>query len=246
LCWKLAAVLRGHASERLLDSYEPERRTVTGRNVERAIENALNQLRVGQALGLDPKAGADANWAALGRLWSGRPEDSEQRCEVLRVFASHSMEFGEHNVEHGYTYASAAIAGDGSPAPTPVDDIRVYVPSTRPGSPLPHAEVENADGERCALMDLVPPGHFLLIAGEDGAAWCEAAEKLRLPLDALRIGHLAGEYRDPRCAWLRQREITAQGAVLVRPDRFIAWRSLASNPQPEAALARALKEVLSR
>ena len=31
LCWKLAAVLRGQASGRLLDSYEPERRSATRR-----------------------------------------------------------------------------------------------------------------------------------------------------------------------------------------------------------------------
>ncbi len=98
-------------------------------------------------------------------------------------------------------------------------------------------------------MDLVSPGRFLLIAGEAGAAWCEAAEKLakerRLPLDALRIGHLAGEYRDPRCAWLRQREISPQGAILVRPDRFVAWRSVGAAADPESQLHRALTEVLA-
>jgi len=250
LCWKLAAVLRGQASDALLDSYEPERRAVTGRNVERALESALNQLRVGQVLGLDPKAGADANWAALGRLWSARPEDVEHHRETLRMFASQSMEFSEHNVECGYTYASGAVVADGTPAPVPVDDIRVYVPSTRPGAPLPHAELDGPDGERLPLMDLVAPGRFLLIAGEDGAAWCEAAERvakrLELPLDAIRIGHLGGEYRDPRSSWARQREISPQGALLVRPDRFVAWRSLGAQADPDARLERALQEILAR
>jgi 2,4-dichlorophenol 6-monooxygenase len=250
LCWKLAAVLRGHASGALLDSYEPERRAVTGRNVERAVENAINQLSFGQALGLDPKAGAAANWDALERLWSDRPEDAEHRREVQRRVASQSMEFGEHNVEYGYTYASRAIVPDGTPAPAPIDDIRVYVPSTRPGAPLPHAELDGPDGERAPLMDLVAPGRFLLIAGEEGAAWCEAAERvakrLSLPLDAIRVGHLDGEYRDPRSSWARQREISARGALIVRPDRFVAWRSLGSTPDPDAALSRALQEVLGR
>jgi 2,4-dichlorophenol 6-monooxygenase len=249
-CWKLAAVLAGHASDGLLDSYEPERRPVTGRNVQRAIENAINQLTAGQALGLDPKAGADANWAALGRLWSDRLEDAEYRREVQRRFASQSMEFGEHNVEYGYTYASGAVVADGSAAPAPIDDVRVYVPSTRPGCPLPHAEIDGPLGERLPLMDLVAPGRFLLIAGEDGAGWCEAAERvakrLRIPLDAVRIGHLDGEFRDPRSSWARQREITPQGALLVRPDRFVAWRSLGAAADPDAALARALQEVLAR
>jgi len=250
LCWKLAAVLRGHASPHLLDSYEAERRAVTRRNVERAIENALNQIGVGQALGIDPKAGAEANWAQLARFFRGRPEDAEHRREVLRKMANQSMEFDEHNIEYGYTYASSAIVPDGTPAPVSVDDIRVYVPSTRPGHPLPHAEIEDADGERRPLMDLVAAGRFLLIAGEDGAAWCQAAERLakrlELPLDAVRIGHVEGEYRDPRCAWLRHREITGRGAVLVRPDRFVAWRSLAAAADPEAELQSALAHVLGR
>jgi len=250
LCWKLAAVLAGHAADALLDSYEPERRKVTGRNVERAVESALNQLGVGQALGIDPKAGADANWARLGRLWSDRAEDVEHRREALRKLASQSMEFGEHNVEYGQTYESAAVVPDGTPAPAPIDEIRVYVPGTRPGSPLPHAELEDQDGGRHPLLDLVRPGRFLLIAGEEGTAWCEAAAKLAtergLPLDAVRIGHLAGDYRDPRSSWARQREITREGALLVRPDRFVAWRSAGAAADPDSALTRALQEVLGR
>jgi 2,4-dichlorophenol 6-monooxygenase len=52
--------------------------------------------------------------------------------------------------------------------------------------------------------------------------------------------------RDPRSAWLRQREITAEGAVLVRPDRFVAWRSPGAAPDPYAELGRALARVLGR
>jgi 2,4-dichlorophenol 6-monooxygenase len=160
------------------------------------------------------------------------------------------MEFREHKVEYGYEYASSAIVADGTPAPAPFDDIRIYVPSTRPGAPLPHVEVDDADGVRHALMDLVAPGRFLLIAGEEGDAWRDAALRIAkesgLPLDAIRIGHLAGEYRDPRCAWLRRREISAQGAVLVRPDRFVAWRSLGAAADPVAELRSALSKILSR
>jgi 2,4-dichlorophenol 6-monooxygenase len=250
LCWKLAAVLRGDAGDRLLDSYEPERRATARRNVERSVDNALNQLRVGQGLGLDAKAGPSANWERFERLWSGRPEDAAFRREALALFATQSMEFGEHNVEYGYCYESGAIVPDASAAPACVDDVRVYVPSTRPGSPLPHAELEDEDGARRPLMDLVAPGRFLVIAGERGSAWCEAAERLAkeraLPLDAVRIGHVEGEWRDPRSAWLRQREISAQGAVLVRPDRVVAWRSLDASADPAAALERALAQVLGR
>ena len=46
--------------------------------------------------------------------------------------------------------------------------------------------------------------------------------------------------------WLRRREIGPRGAVLVRPDRFIAWRSLGAAADPAAALGRALAQVLGR
>ncbi len=250
LCWKLAAVLRGHASDTLLGSYEAERRPVTGRNVERSVENALNQFGSAQALGIAPGADAETNWAQLARVWSDRPEDADHRARALAALASQSMEFSELNVEYGYTYTSAAIVPDGTPLPQSVDEIRVYVPSTRPGSPLPHAEIDDAQGERRPLMDLSAPGHFLLIAGEEGAPWCNAALRLArahgLPLDAVQIGHLTGEARDPRCAWLRVREISAEGALLVRPDRFVAWRSAGASPAPEAALGAALAQILGR
>ena len=61
--------------------------------------------------------------------------------------------------------------------------------------------------------------------------------------DALRIGHLDGDYYDPRCTWLRHRPITSDGAVLVRPDRFIAWRHLAGTGDARGA-PRAVKQPL--
>ena len=103
----------------------------------------------------------------------------------------------------------------------------------------------------CApVKDLVRPGRFLLIAGEDGGPWCQAAGELAaqtgLPLDAVRIGHLDGDLFDPRCTWLRHRQITSEGAVLVRPDRFIGWRHTTMAPDPLAELARALSHILGR
>ncbi|MGH9203408.1 MAG: hypothetical protein ACRD2A_19465 [Vicinamibacterales bacterium] len=58
------------------------------------------------------------------------------------------------------------------------------------------------------------------------------------------MGHLDGDYLDPRFDWLRQREINSDGAILVRPDRFVAWRSRSSQNDPEQALTTALKQIL--
>jgi 2,4-dichlorophenol 6-monooxygenase len=67
-----------------------------------------------------------------------------------------------------------------------------------------------------------------------------------VPVDAVRIGHVDGDFFDPRCMWLRQREIAADGAVLVRPDRFIGWRSLTCADEPLAELSAALETILAQ
>ena len=250
LCWKLAAVLAGQADSVLLDSYEAERRPVDQRNCQRSLENALNHLTIGGMLAVSPDNTAEQNLAALRRLWSGRPEDAEHRSVVLRAMRMQSMEFGELNVEYGYSYDSAAVVPDGIPPSAPIDDVRVYQPSTRPGNPLPHAWIKDEDGHGRPIKDLIKPGRFLLIAGEDGQAWCEAARRLAahtgVPLDGVRIGHIDGDLYDPRCTWLRHREIESDGAILVRPDRFIAWRHPSAAENPSAELARALGQILAR
>jgi 2,4-dichlorophenol 6-monooxygenase len=250
LCWKLAAVLQGHASPALLETYEAERRPVDERNCRRSLENGLNHFQIATALGVAPERSAADNMAQLRRVLIDRPEDAEHRARVLRRIRAQSMEFSELNVEYGYGYQSAAVVPDGTAPPDPLDDVHVYEPSTRPGAPLPHAWIDDEEGDRRPIKDLVAPGRFLLIAGEDGEAWCEAARALAeesgLPLDALRIGHLDGDLFDPRCGWLRVRQIEPDGAILVRPDRFVVWREKTASDDPRAALTDALEQVLAR
>jgi 2,4-dichlorophenol 6-monooxygenase len=99
------------------------------------------------------------------------------------------------------------------------------------------------------LRSLIHDGHFALIAGEEGQEWVGAATKIaedrHIPLRAARVGLGAVDFVDVRLAWLRQREISRTGAVLVRPDGFIGFRSIEAVEDPVTVLASAFDAILS-
>lgn len=248
LCWKLAAVLAGRAGDELLDTYDAERRPVDKANVDAAVAAAMNHFTIDAALELSPERTPEENWAAIRPLWDDVPGAAEKRHALNRALGAQTIEFRHHNVEFGYTYSSGAIVDDGSPTYVPLDAVRLYEPSTKPGHPMPHAWVER-EGERIPLNTLVHGGHFVLISGEDGQGWVEAAEKLAaergIPLRAGRVGVLDSDYVDVRCAWLKHRGISSTGAVLVRPDRYVGFRSLDGVDDPLATLTTAFDRILA-
>src|SRR5262249_24531653 len=157
-------------------------------------------------------------------LWEVCPESKAKRHALNQAIAGQTIEFRHHNVEFGYVYRGGAIVDDGSDEPAPVDPVRLYVPSTRPGHPMPHAWGER-EGNRMALCELISGGRFVLLTGEDGVAWVEAAAKIAadhgIPLVAGTVGVRGADYVDVWAAWLKNRGIGPGGAVLIRPDRYV-------------------------
>jgi 2,4-dichlorophenol 6-monooxygenase len=72
------------------------------------------------------------------------------------------------------------------------------------------------------------------------------AEHGEIPIDAIRIGHVDGDRFDPRCTWLRHRGVETDGAVLVRPDRFVAWRTPTMCDDPLLELTQVFETILGR
>jgi len=90
--------------------------------------------------------------------------------------------------------------------------------------------------------------HFLLLAGADGAAWQRAAQAAAPSWPPL-ISHVIGsdgEVGDPDGKWQLAYGIDADGAVLVRPDGYVAWRSRSGASNPQAALRAAFDSLLGR
>lgn len=77
--------------------------------------------------------------------------------------------------------------------------------------------------------DLAGKGRFCLFTGLGGkAGWREAADKveqvLQLEIAVYSIGWRQ-DYEDVFFTWQQKRGVEQKGAVLVRPDRTVAWRS---------------------
>lgn len=112
---------------------------------------------------------------------------------------------------------------------------------------MPHAWFYH-QGQCKTLCDLAGHGQFLLITGERGEGWIQAAvhvaQEQGLPLKANSVKSFSGDWLDPRFDWSRRREVSSEGAVPVRPDRSIAWRSFSASEKPRAALEEALGQVL--
>ena len=147
----------------------------------------------------------------------------------------------------GYQYRSAAVVSD-QPAPDDADAASLVDElGGQPGTRVPHAWVQYG-GKRVSTLDLV--GHdFTLLTDDDSARWTEAAASasagLGIPITVHRIGP-AGDVRDPDRAWLQAAGIATGGALLVRPDDFVGWRSANLPRSPAEDLRRALCQILGR
>jgi hypothetical protein len=101
--------------------------------------------------------------------------------------------------------------------------------------------------KKVSTIDLAGQGEFSVITGVGGQDWVTAAQalsaELGIPIKGYRVG-LRQEYDDVLGEWTRLREIDDHGCLLVRPDRFIAWRSQSRVADPKKALRSAMQQIL--
>jgi len=215
LAWKLALVLKGVASTKLLSTYEMERLPPAKFTVEQAYTRYVTRTA--------PYLGA-------------------------KDFQPPANDF---NIELGYLYHSPAIVPDGDDRIH--DDPRETFGRT--GSRAPHLWLERGgagwldqSGSRLSTLDLFGRA-FVLLAGPDGAAWCEAAGKAARAFPGLELDahHIGGPVlRDAGGRFAQAYGISSTGAVLVRPDGFVAWRAKEKSSGAEGALTAALRMALMK
>ena len=224
LAWKLAYVLRGQAGPRLLDTYDQERQPAGMQAVEQAYNRYVTRS--------DPDLGTEG---------------------IKPAIPDPHVEFN--------LYRSDAVIPD----PDLVDDGRMDVDPrkslARPGTRAPHVELRR-DGQIISTLDLYGDG-FVLMAGDEGPGWTEAARAASAQTGVAITAHVverpgsAGPLADlpPHRTRLSSLftppfpaayGIEPSGAVLVRPDGYVAWREKRFTPAAASALTRAIERVLLR
>ena len=147
------------------------------------------------------------------------------------------------SVAFGYRYRSAAILQD-----IPDDGALTESPdrpSGRPGTRGAHVVFEHK-GKKVSSLDLIGRD-FVLLTGPEGAPWARAgtafAYHCGIPLSIYRIG---ADLLDVSGKWAERYGVTAAGAVLLRPDGYIAWRARTVTSSAATTLREALAKVMFR
>ncbi|KAF3885728.1 MULTISPECIES: FAD-dependent monooxygenase [Nostocales] len=163
LGWKLAATLKGWGGEKLLDTYEMERRPIAVRNLEEANAN----LQRGQKRAVPPAITSDSpEGEAIRRSMA----EGLERSNVKR-------EFDAPGVHFGFRYESAIVIPDGTP---PNSDPFQWTQNSYPGSRAPHAWLAPDK----SILDLFGQGYVLLCFQEQQGteAFAKACYDRRVPL----------------------------------------------------------------
>jgi hypothetical protein len=243
--------MKGKAGASLLDSYSLERQPVGAAIITRANQGLRDHGPVWEALGMmDPSL--EVRRKQFAELSQPSPEGARRRVRLQEAVKGTSREFHGVGVEMNQRYVSKAVyLDDESPRPPlPDDPVLEHEITTYPGSRLPHAWLNTVlPTNRRSTIDLAGCGAFCLLTGIGGENWkaaaSKAAELLDIEINAYTIGW-GQDFHDVYFNWAERREIEDDGCLLIRPDRFVAWRSKGAVLEPETKMIHVLKSVLGR
>ncbi|MGU3293214.1 FAD-dependent monooxygenase [Williamsia sp. M5A3_1d] len=257
IAWKLDAVLRGAASDRLIDTYEAERRPVIDLFARHSVANHFELDSATRHFGVTNKMLQRATTAMSRRPLTWLPgrvaaplADRIMRGGLARtkVLGSTSRwaqrvrdlvagdipgqlaHFVSTGLEYGYRYTGALISsepGEREPA-IGSDDVIEYRPNTRPGGRLPHTVIDTPDGPRSTLELVDSATTTLTVFTFDPAAWASALENAAEALSPLTTRVVDLGDATARESAIDLYEVGTRGAVVVRADGHIVWRTRGS------------------
>ncbi|MEU1550641.1 FAD-dependent monooxygenase [Nocardia sp. NPDC005745] len=246
LAWKLAAVLEGRAPTALLDSYEPERRPVVERFAAQSVANHFRLDDVMDGLGVSNRAVArltrafahpvvDRSPAVIVRSIADRLTsvamrrtakllgDSASarylRATVARRLPDQLEHFASTGLEFGYAYSGPLIRTEPTPQPMDGSGVVHYRPTTWPGARVPHIWLAG-DGDPVSTHDALDLRDYTLFT-LDPQAW-RAAVADTAPVTVVGLDTAIAPERQ---IVLDLFEVGEHGAVLVRPDGHVVWRT---------------------
>jgi len=228
LAWKLAYVLHGWAGPALLESLTEERKPVGDAIVRRANTGMEAHRRLWDIIGLTP----EAREAAVACLRSASPEGADMRETWRLALEATDDEVQALGIQMNQSYiGSKAVlveTDDETPNFCSVNFLKEVMVSTFPGYHLPHVWLAaNGQSGRVSTLDLAGHGRFTLFTGIGGGAWLEAAKNVSKQGRGTVQGYTIGfqcDYMDCYREWIKVRGVDETGAVLIRPDHFVAWR----------------------
>ena len=235
LAWKLVAKLRWNGGDRLLDSYEAERLPVADSNGEQMMRNTREMEKTGFLT-------QDKNF--LSAIETETAEGARARTTVAEGVKAQQAQLANHGQQFGFQYASTAMVPDGTEVIE--SSLAEYRPTAHPGARAPHSWVK-LGGSVISTIDLYDGG-FILLAGPRGSSWENAARRVQgelgIPVKSFALGRDLRPVDEPLSDLLGRYGLEPTGAVLIRPDGFVGFRSAGQTEDAYATLANALSEIL--
>ncbi|MER5913757.1 FAD-dependent monooxygenase [Streptomyces sp. NPDC001982] len=148
------------------------------------------------------------------------------------------------NVVLGYRYPEGAVIGADREQPVVPETLRL---TGDPGTRAPHQWLRRG-AKRLSTLDLYERSLVLLTDARSDAGWHEAARRIAdtdvVHLAPYRIG--TDLTPDDDTDWATAHGTTPDGAVLVRPDGYVAWRASGAVRDPEPTLRKVLATLLCK
>jgi len=249
-----------------MDTYETERRPVVARFAAQSVSNHFLLDTVTKPFGVTNRslhrateaiARAPFSWVqgplmarvctALSTLQmrrtallTGTGRRAQRVSAKVRAAIPEQLEhFASTGLEFGYTYAGPLVATERSPQPTIGAGIVNYLPTTWPGARVPHAIIRagNQEGPLCDALS----AEGLTLITADAPAWIDTLRDAAGGFD-VRVLELRAAQPEAQEPLISTFEVGAEGAVLVRPDGHVVWRTAMPAHAGRSGLERYLEE----